>query len=304
MKAHTPKNFVIQLGSLITLYVSITALVILLFGIINIKFPDELEYYGTIEGIREGMRVGIAMLVVFFPTYLVLTRMSNQNRRRDEGGEYTSLTKWLVYLSLLIGSGVVLGDLVTIIIYFLNGEITARFILKALALLIVVGIALYYYILDARGRFKDNEKMSVQIGLVAAIFVAVTVVYGFMNIETPTAVREMKLDDQQVSDLQSIQWRVEEYYRLNEVLPDSLTDVYQNTQIPSAPTGRMAYEYSVVDETSYELCAEFLHENQAGDNRREVIYPLEKAGYSWDHGAGLSCFKRVVETTEETPLQR
>jgi hypothetical protein len=47
----------------------------------------------------------------------------------------------LVYLSLLVGGGVLLGDLVAIILAFLNGEITTRFILKAGVLLVVVGAA-------------------------------------------------------------------------------------------------------------------------------------------------------------------
>jgi hypothetical protein len=41
----------------------------------------------------------------------------------------------LVYLSLLVGGGVLLGDLVAVILAFLNGEITTRFILKAGVLL-------------------------------------------------------------------------------------------------------------------------------------------------------------------------
>lgn len=294
MKTNTPKNFVIQLGSLITLYVSLTALLILVFGIINLKFPDELEYYGTAENVRESMRMAIAMLIVFFPTFLVLTRLSNQNRRREDAGEYTVLAKWLVYLSLLIGTGVVLGDLVTVIIYFLNGEITTRFILKALAIAVVVGGALTYYILDTRGYFKKREQQSIQFGIGAGILVVIALVYGFMNIETPTEVREMKLDDQQVSDLQDMQWRVEEYYRVEKALPGDISVLYEGAIPPQAPSDRAPYQYNIIDETSYELCANFVHDSQTAGNYRSIASPLTKDNYNWDHGTGSKCFKRVV----------
>ena len=35
-----PKNFIIQLGSLITLYVSVAALLTLVFSTINVAIPD------------------------------------------------------------------------------------------------------------------------------------------------------------------------------------------------------------------------------------------------------------------------
>src|SRR5690606_2430047 len=105
------------------------------------------------------MRFGIAMLLVFFPTYIFLTRTVNQIRRK-ETGTYLMLTKWLVYLSLLVGGLILLGDLVTVVLTYLNGEITLRFILKAATLLLVIGAAFFYYILDARNYWNNHEKES------------------------------------------------------------------------------------------------------------------------------------------------
>ncbi len=103
MENHTAKHFVLQLGSLVSLYVSLGFLLALLFSIINIVYPDAIDDYWTIESNHDTVRVGIAMLVVFFPTYLVLTRTVNKIRRSAGGTDtYLSLTKWLVYLSLLL----------------------------------------------------------------------------------------------------------------------------------------------------------------------------------------------------------
>ena len=103
MENHTAKHFVLQLGSLITLYLSIAFLLVLLFNIINLAYPDAADAYWQIESYSDAVRIGIAMLIVFFPAYLILTRQVNQIRRRESSdGSYLGFTKWLVYLSLLV----------------------------------------------------------------------------------------------------------------------------------------------------------------------------------------------------------
>lgn len=304
MKENTAKNFVIQLGSLISLYISISALLVLIFGVVNITFPDEAAYYWTNESAREGIRASIAMLLVFFPTYIVLTRVSNQIRRKEEMGKYTGLAKWLIYLSLLVGGGVILADFVTILMYLLDGEITTRFILKAFSLLVVVGISFSYYLLDVRGYFTQKENISIAYGGGVTILVVVALLFGFMNIETPSEVREIRLDEQQVTDLQDIQWRIEEYYRVHEVLPSSIDELYEGIEVPKAPTGREEYQYKITDDTAYELCATFVSSTQTG-SERAIAYPVTEKNYNWTHGEGDKCFQRVVDKaiTEPTKIQ-
>ena len=268
MKKNTPRDFALQLGALISLYVSLTSLLVLLFGLINMWFPDEMTDYWMVESARDSMRVSIAMLVVFFPTFVILTRHSNQIRRSEDGGDYTTLTKWLIYLSLLVGGGIVLGDLVTIIMYFLNGEITTRFILKAITLLLVVGATLAYYVRDVQGYFKTRMKSAIYAGWVASAVVLMTVVLGCMYIETPQEVREMRFDDQQIDDLSDIAWRVEDYYRIHGELPETLADTYGELTIPTAPDERDEYSYTTVNATSFALCATFAHATDKDDHRR------------------------------------
>ena len=174
---HTAKSFVLQLGSLIALYVSLSALVAITFGIINLIFPDEAMGYWQYESSQSQIRFGIAMLIVFFPVYVALTRTVNQLRRKS-GEKYLTLTKWLIYLSLLGGGGILLGDLVAVIFAFLDGEITVRFILKALALLIIIGAAFKYYLLDARGYWNTHEEQSKIFAAGGAVVVVAVLVRG------------------------------------------------------------------------------------------------------------------------------
>lgn len=296
MENHTAKNFALQLGSLASLYLSLSFLVVLLFGIINILYPDAASGYWMVEQSHSSVRLGIAMVLVFFPTYLILTRLVNNARRSENNGVYLALTKWLIYLSLLVGGAVLLGDLVAVIMGFLEGELTQRFLLKAAALFLIVGAAFHYYILDARGHWIKDESKSIMFAIGATLVVLASVAYGFTHIETPSTVREQKIDATQVSDLQQIQWRVQDYTLTNGTVPESL-DALGEPDLPTAPEGRSAYRYGVTNE-GFELCATFVHESA-----EEMYYSgmamideksLIRNPDNWQHGAGETCFKRVV----------
>ncbi len=301
MENHTAKHFVLQLGSLITLYLSISFLIVLLFSIINLLVPDATENYYQIESYSSSVRLGIAMLIVFFPTYLVLTRNVNNLRRKEAEKSYSGITKWLVYLSLLIGGGVLLGDLVAVINAFLNGDLTTRFILKAAFVLIVVGAAFYYYLQDARGYWAEREKMSISYAGGMAAIVLATLITGFFHIETPAVVREMRLDETQVMDLQNVQLRIEDYVRVNNALPVTVKELFVGVELPVAPENREAYSYKITDK-GFELCATFAYPSQNPD---VYSYPVDinaeitktmsiKGGNIWDHKGGRYCFERVV----------
>ena len=298
MENQTPKHFVLQLGSLISLYISLGFLLSLLFGIINLKFPDATEGYWALESASSAVRLGIAMVSVFFPTYFILTRLVNKLRRQEKNSSYLSLTKWLVYLSLLIGGGVLLGDLVAVIMTFLEGEVTQRFIFKALAVLIVVGLAFHYYILDARGFWLKNESKSVMFGYGALLGVFLSVAFGFSYIETPAQVREMKLDEKQITDLQSIQWRIQEVLATSSTTPASLADIYGEFEVPVAPEGRPAYVYAPTDK-GFKLCATFSRDSvNPSETFASPTYAPDmiiKNPDNWSYKAGEYCFERVVK---------
>ncbi len=300
MQSQTPKHFVIQLGSLAALYTSITALLVVAFNLINLSFPDPAESWYAAESAQSAVRTGIAVLIVFFPTYLVLTRIANQTRRRETNGAYTTIARWLIYLSLLVAGGVLLGDLVTLLTYFLNGEITTRFLLKVAALFLVVGAAFAYYVLDIRGHFIKRVRHAVYFAAGASVVVITTIILGFLNIETPSEVRESRIDEQQIADLQAIQQRLGEYLRTHDALPADLDSVYTVTEPPRAPNERSVYRYTQTD-GGFELCAEFATASERSDTTLSRPYPTgNNAGMyitnpdNWEHEAGEWCFARTV----------
>ncbi len=306
---NTARNFALQLGSLIALYVSLSALVAVIFGVINMQYPDPADGYWAYDSAQQGIRFGIALLIVSFPTYILLTRTVNQIRRK-ETGTYLVLTKWLVYLSLLVGGAILLGDLVAVILTYLNGEITLRFILKAAALLIIIGAAFYYYIMDAKGYWNAHEKNSLYYALGATVLVIATLIAGFLNGDSPSKVRDMRIDQQQINDLSDMEWRISDHFQINKSLPTDVSVLYVGTQAPVAPEGRNAYTYTIFDADTYELCANFAYasaESGLDVSRPAMIKESEstKNPYNnWDHGAGETCFERtVVDYSKGQPMQ-
>ena len=294
---NTARNFALQLGSLISLYVSLGALIALLFGIITVLYPDPAQYTWELQSATASIRTGIAILIVFFPTYIILTRLVNNIRRREQG-TYLTLTRWLIYISLLIGGVVLLGDLVTVIMSFLNGELTIRFLLKALTVFVVVGGAFTYYVFDARGYWQGHERESIRYGIGASVIVLLALILGYMHIETPMEVRERNIDQNQINDLQIIQDRIEIYYGLHDRLPESIEAAFEGLSVPEAPEGRMDYSYRKTDESSFELCAEFAYPSNQNDPYLYGGYVREpsmvKNPYNWDHAAGEWCFERAI----------
>lgn len=307
MESNTARNFALQLGALASLYLSLSFLLVLLFGIINLAFPDATEGYWQVSSSQSSVRLGIAMVVVFFPTYLILTRRVNNIRRKEREGAYLTLTKWLIYLSLLVSGGVLLGDLVAVIMSFLEGDITTRFVLKALSVLIVIGAAFYYYIRDARGFWIENEKTSVTYGTITAAIVLATIVLGFFHIDSPSTVRMYELDARQISDLQDMQYRIEDYARVNNMLPASISEVYVGIPAPTAPEGRPAYTYNQTDK-GFELCATFA-QNATDEFSNSYARPVMdndtiiKNLNNWDYKSGRYCFQRITNFKTNTTTE-
>ncbi len=286
-----------QLGALAALYASLTAFLVLTFSLVNILIPDTADSYWEYESAADSIRFAIAILVIIFPVYLWLTRLVNEARRNTDS-EYLSLTKWLIYLSLFVAGCILVGDAVSLVYSYLNGELTIRFLLKAIILGVTVAGAFFYYLKDARDYWLLHEKKSVQIGVGALLLVLVAVFMGIYKNETPQALREREIDRNQVYALQSIQSYIEGYWKINDFLPDSLQEADVPKELIKNASERRQMNYAVLDEQQYELCTEFMYESYSYTGTRPYYYDTTEALYqqSWDHDAGWYCFARKIGT--------
>ncbi len=307
MPKTTPKDFFIHLGVIVALYISVISLLTLLFQVINFAFPDQLAenyYYG--DPYSGGIRWAIASLFIVFPLYLLLSWLLNRDYARQPEKRELWIRKWLIYITLFTTGIALATDLVTLIYYFLGGEITTRFILKILAVLLVTAGVFGYYFYDGRQGAVSKRAVARTAGVIALLVVIISIALGFLILGSPFTQRLLRFDERKLNDLQSIQGQAVYYWQQKNVLPKSLsllTDEIGGFAAPVDPQTGKPYDYRVIADKQFELCADF---NQPSLNlkSRELVSrpsPPPPAGLigsgneTWQHQAGRSCFTRTID---------
>jgi hypothetical protein len=300
----TPKDFFLYLSAMIALYVSVISLLTLLFQYTNVLFPDVLDYRISYSS---QIRFAIASLIIIFPLYIFLTRLLNKDLRLHPEKKDIWIRKWLIYLTLFIGGITIIVDLVALINTFLGGEITTRFILKVLAILIIVGDVFLYYLFDLRGKWEREEKLSKTIGWVSGIIVLAVIIGGFFIIGTPQSQRLLRFDEEKVQDLSNIQFQIVEFWREKERLPndlDELEDPLVGFIVQEDPQTDEPYTYRIIGTLTFELCADF---NKASDNAKSQAFPIYQEKFfldeNWEHKEGETCFERTIDPERFLPLK-
>jgi hypothetical protein len=88
----------------------------------------------------------LACMIVAFPIYLLtMSSILREVGLHPEKLE-SPVRKWLTYIALLIAAGVVVGDLITFLTFFLRGELTGRFMAKTSVVLVIAGGVFWYYL--------------------------------------------------------------------------------------------------------------------------------------------------------------
>lgn len=139
-----------------TLYISAFNLGSLIFQLINRAFPDPV-LSGADESIRQTIRWSISALIVAFPIFLYVSRLIDRAVRVDPGKRSSKVRKWLTYLTLFIAACVLIGDFIGLVNSLLGGELTVRFVLKALTVGAIAGTIFGYYLWDLRMEEKEAK---------------------------------------------------------------------------------------------------------------------------------------------------
>jgi hypothetical protein len=293
----TPKDFFLWLAAMAALYVSVFSFITLVFAYIDYLFPDSLDRgFDPYSGV---IRFSIASLVIIFPLFIYLMRLIHEDARKHREKLNLGVRKWLVYLTVFFAGAALIVDLVVLINAFLSGDLTTRFLLKVLVVLLVGGAVFWYFLEEVRGRWETNEVLSKYIAYGLSALVFATVVGGFFIIGSPQTARDMRFDQQRVNDLGLLQSQIVNYWANKDVLPqelDQLVDPITGlTELPTDPQTGAPYEYAALSGLTFELCAEFAH--PSGEASYAYEYPVGGlAGRgSFEHEAGRQCFERTID---------
>jgi hypothetical protein len=143
-----------------------------------------------------------------------------------------------------------------------------------------------------------KSQAPLKIFLALAILVVVTSVSYGIFLVAPWDQRTLKFDERRVSNLTSISFGVDGYWEQNGRLPEQLIDLQtrrsfiQPTEDPE--TGE-PYEYRVLSEKGYELCAVFTTDSATLDREFKPSFS-ERV---WEHSAGRVCFGLEAESLYE-----
>lgn len=283
-----------------TLYTTVISMIVLVFQYIDRLFPDVTSVNYYYDSSSSVIRWSMASIIVAFPLFLYVSRILY----KECAAHYEKLTsgvrRWLTYLTLFVTAMTMTIDVITLIFFLLDGELTTRFLLKVIAVFVLTGIPFLYYFTTLkmepehyamRGFHLRFRWMS--IAIVLAAFVA-----GFFIVGSPSYGRDQRLDERRLQDLRSIQsevynyvygstaWNVPHERVQQNDLPESLQVVADNAQYKrltlNDPETGVPYEYRIVGD-GFELCANFaLVRNQDFD-------------LQWNHPAGNHCFDFALD---------
>ncbi|MBI4049995.1 MAG: hypothetical protein HY398_00940 [Candidatus Doudnabacteria bacterium] len=297
-----PKDVFLHLLATITLYVSAGSFLALVFQSVNLKFPDRLDNIYSRAAAQGTIRWAIASLLVVFTTYAITTWFLNREYRASEQKRNLRIRRWLVYFTLFVAALIIIGDLVSIIYQFLQGGLTARFLLKVLALFFVAASVFWYYFWELREGWGRTYVRQFSYGIIGIVLLAV--VGGFFLVGSPKEERLYRFDEQRVQNLQELQYRVISYWQNKGELPGSLEllrDEISGFEAPRDPETGAEYGYEVKASEHFELCATFARPSRGAPAE---AYPIDKYGLparsdpalsNWEHGAGEVCFDRPFD---------
>ncbi len=313
----TPKDFFLWAGAIVSFYWSIASFIFLVFEYINYALPNSLSYYPA-DPYQSGIPYEMASLIVLFPIYLCIMWVIRRDVARDNSRNDIWVRRWALIFTLFIAGLTVAVDLILLLTTFLRGEeITLAFILKVLVVLLVAVVTFMHFIADFWGYWNTYPSRQRTVSVGVGVLALLTVVAGFFIVGTPQSARLYRFDEQKITDLQSIQYQIVNYYQLKQRLPANLSELADPVsyfKLPSDPQTGKPYEYSVTDGSGsdtplFGLCANFNKETRTtrtlGPNEAvDYIYPDTsgiKGNISWQHGAGRVCFTRTIDPERYPP---
>lgn len=272
----------------------------LYFQVINHYFSDPLSkisgsgyygygYYYSSYATRI-IHYAMAAVLVSLPLYLALLWRWIGLFDRIPNKPESRITKWTTHLVIIMAAAVMVGDFVSLIYNFLEGEFASRIILKGLIVAVIAGAVIVFYVLE---RLKIEYLKPIPrilfwspvLGL--TVLAVLGVILGFTAAGSPGQERARKFDTQRASDLRQLSNGIDYFARENKRLPSNLEELKNDTRISyyarttKDPETDEEYEYRIISDnlssyngkTTYELCAVFsLSSEELADDRESDYF--------------------------------
>jgi len=303
----TPKDFFLHLGAIVALYISVVSIITLLLAIIDQLYPKPFEYVDPYAG---GVSVALAMIFIASPLYFLFMRFIISGENEQPEKRELSVRKWLTFITLFVAGLAMAIDLIVLLQKFFAGEeITLAFVLKVVAIILVLATVFGYYLYDARSNPAVVALFRPRFTYGAGAFIIFSIVLGFWVMGSPYTQKEKRFDAERVAHLQTIQYQIISYWQAKQKLPITLEDIKDPISgfvLPVDPSDKSQYEYVAKDKFSFQLCATFKMETPDGaalEGYSGPNYPYKNGmNENWKHSAGKVCFERTIDPELYPPL--
>lgn len=128
------------------------------FQLINKRLPDPLAipYDYSMTFIEETIRNATASLIIAFPVFLWMNYLIARTVAKNPDTRLSRPKIMITYLTLFVASAFLIGSLIALVNNVLGGELTLRFALKILTVLVIAGGIFWYYLADLRSAEEQN----------------------------------------------------------------------------------------------------------------------------------------------------
>ncbi len=295
-------------GAMVALYASIFAFLTLLFEYINHTFRDTAlqPWYDPYAG---GVAYAMASLIVLAPVFLMLMRVIRRSIVTDPSRSEVWVRRWALFLTVFLAGATIVVDLIVLLNTFLSGgELTVAFLLKVLVVLLVAGAGFMHFLADLWGYWEKNPHYAKYINWATGLLVVLTIGAGFLIIGTPQNQRALRIDQQRLYDLQSLQSQIVNIYQQKVKLPATLAELNDPLSyytVPVDPESKQPYAYSVKGPLQFELCADFKTAGGGDQYGRSMAMPAEYGmNDKWEHGPERTCFTRTIDPDLYPPYSK
>lgn len=266
--------------SLVTLFITTISFGTVLFEIIDKFFPDSLEAFYYSDTV---LKSAFSSILIAAPVFYFIMNRIYANLKSGEFDKDAGVRKWMIYFILFVSSIIVISSLIGILNSFLSGALTTSFILKVLSILFIAVLVFGFYFYDIKRQDFEKGKVNRLFFIFSLILIIFSLVSSLLMIESPKEARGRKLDENILRDFNNIKFAIDDYYNSNEVLPVSLKELRPVKYLEISD-----YDYGIVEDGVYKLCAEFSLSNL--DKSRSYL------DEDWKHDKGYYCIQKEVMT--------
>ncbi len=308
------QEFFLWFGIIITLYSTVSAFLNMIFRVLNKALPDALDgisYYSSYNSSSNGLTslsTPLSIIIISFPIFILLTYYTNKQLKKNPERASLRFRKFVIYLTIFLACIMVVTDLIVLLQYFLRGEITTRFIVKVLCILLVSGVVGGYYVTDLRRNVAEKSN-TIKIFAVASFLIVISaIVCTFFVFGSPQNTRKLQFDEQRVTILDNMNRDVLDYWQTHGFIPKNINDLITANQYYSQTnryldpdiTSNNKIEYIYLVDTSYKICATFSTDNTSSNITPNYNSMISDSGFI-NHKSGYTCFDKKIDPVQFPP---